>query len=164
MLPLPLLPRLSFFFSSSVQGIAYQEAGVLADNDEANAANVSSSLVVSSFPSFSGSLACSCPRGVPRACAWANLVGPPKPSSAHFLWLYSPPGCCSALTLSFLAGSNDLQGGFPEPSTYVDPLAQADACARDLPYLQQLGVNVVRVYSVNASLNHDVCMKTFSGA
>lgn len=53
---------------------------------------------------------------------------------------------------------------FGEPSTFIDPLALPDACKRDLPFLQQLGVNTVRVYSVNSSLNHDDCMQTFSAA
>ncbi|KAG9223189.1 glycoside hydrolase family 72 protein [Pleurotus ostreatus PC15] len=53
---------------------------------------------------------------------------------------------------------------FGEPSTFIDPLALPDACRRDLPFLQQLGVNTVRVYSVNSSLNHDDCMQTFSAA
>ncbi|KAL0950622.1 hypothetical protein HGRIS_007414 [Hohenbuehelia grisea] len=53
---------------------------------------------------------------------------------------------------------------FGEPSTFVDPLALGDACSRDLPFLQQLGVNAVRVYSVNSSLNHDACMQAFSNA
>ncbi|EGO29676.1 glycoside hydrolase family 72 protein [Serpula lacrymans var. lacrymans S7.9] len=53
---------------------------------------------------------------------------------------------------------------FLSPSTFVDPLANSTACARDLPYLQQLGVNAIRVYSVNSSLNHDSCMQAFSNA
>lgn len=53
---------------------------------------------------------------------------------------------------------------FGEPSTFIDPLAQDSACARDLPFLQALGVNVLRVYSVNSSLNHDACMNAFSAA
>ncbi|KAG6814048.1 hypothetical protein H0H92_003898 [Tricholoma furcatifolium] len=53
---------------------------------------------------------------------------------------------------------------FGEPSTYTDPLALPDACTRDLPFLQQLGVNTIRVYSVNSTLNHDSCMSAFSGA
>ncbi|EDR08961.1 glycoside hydrolase family 72 protein, partial [Laccaria bicolor S238N-H82] len=53
---------------------------------------------------------------------------------------------------------------FGEPSTYIDPLADASGCARDLPYLQQLGVNTVRVYSVDSTKNHDSCMSALSGA
>ncbi|KAJ3792261.1 glycoside hydrolase family 72 protein, partial [Lentinula aff. detonsa] len=53
---------------------------------------------------------------------------------------------------------------FLEPSTFIDPLADSDGCSRDLPFLQKLGVNTIRVYSVNSSLNHDSCMSTFSGA
>lgn len=53
---------------------------------------------------------------------------------------------------------------FLSPSTFTDPLANATTCARDLPTLQQLGVNTLRVYSVNNSLNHDSCMQVLSNA
>ncbi|CAE7176919.1 unnamed protein product [Rhizoctonia solani] len=60
--------------------------------------------------------------------------------------------------------ANAANGGYPEPTTYVDPLALPTSCARDLPYLKQLGVNAVRVYSVNSQLNHDECMAALDGA
>ncbi|OAX32148.1 glycoside hydrolase family 72 protein [Rhizopogon vinicolor AM-OR11-026] len=58
----------------------------------------------------------------------------------------------------------DPSNPFLEPSTFIDPLSNGTACARDLPYLQQLGVNTIRAYSVNSSLNHDSCMQAFSNA
>ncbi|CED84997.1 glycoside hydrolase family 72 protein [Phaffia rhodozyma] len=67
-------------------------------------------------------------------------------------------------TISDQSEEGQANGGFPEPSSYVDPLADASACRRDLPYLQQLGVNAVRIYSVNASLDHSECMSLFEGA
>lgn len=48
---------------------------------------------------------------------------------------------------------------YNEPTDFVDPLSNSTGCARDLPYLKQLGVNTIRVYSVNSSENHDDCMK-----
>lgn len=57
------------------------------------------------------------------------------------------------------------------PSLFVDRLAdpphslsQPADCDRDIPYLQQLGVNAVRVYSVDASADHSHCMSALSQA
>ncbi|WVQ92527.1 hypothetical protein IAS59_006338 [Cryptococcus gattii] len=72
---------------------------------------------------------------------------------------YQPEG-----QLAASSDSNSANGGFPEPSSFYDPLSSPQNCTRDLPYLQQLGVNAVRVYSVNSSLNHDDCMKMFNDA
>ncbi|KIJ21411.1 carbohydrate-binding module family 43 protein [Paxillus involutus ATCC 200175] len=58
----------------------------------------------------------------------------------------------------------DSSNTFLEPSTYIDPLSNGTACQRDLPYLQQLGVNTIRAYSVDSTQNHDTCMQLFSGA
>ncbi|CAG8511088.1 1093_t:CDS:2 [Ambispora leptoticha] len=49
-------------------------------------------------------------------------------------------------------------------ANFNDPLAASNDCKRDLPYLQQLGVNAVRVYEVDISQNHDQCMQMFSDA
>ena len=39
-----------------------------------------------------------------------------------------------------------------------DPLSEPTLCARDIILFQELGINTVRIYSVNPSLNHDKCM------
>lgn len=45
---------------------------------------------------------------------------------------------------------------------YIDPMANPNICLRDLPYLVKLGVNTVRVYSVDPTSNHDECMNVFA--
>lgn len=72
---------------------------------------------------------------------------------------YQPQGQVAANT-----AANAANGGFPDYSSFYDPLSSGTNCTRDLPYLQQLGVNAIRVYSVNAAANHDSCMATFSAA
>lgn len=47
---------------------------------------------------------------------------------------------------------------------YIDNLANASACTRDLAYLQELGVNTIRVYQIDPNKNHDFCMKAFAEA
>lgn len=49
-------------------------------------------------------------------------------------------------------------------SSYNDPLADGDACKRDVEYLAKAKTNVIRVYAVDPKKNHDLCMKTFADA
>ncbi|OTA70569.1 glycoside hydrolase family 72 protein [Hypoxylon sp. EC38] len=49
-------------------------------------------------------------------------------------------------------------------SANTDPLADTTICKRDIEKFQQLGVNTVRVYSVDNSANHDECMQALSDA
>lgn len=48
--------------------------------------------------------------------------------------------------------------------TFNDPLANAEACKRDIPYLQRLSTNVIRVYAINTSLDHSECMSALNDA
>ncbi|KAG5439784.1 hypothetical protein PCANB_000066 [Pneumocystis canis] len=44
-------------------------------------------------------------------------------------------------------------------SSIVDPLSNVDACKRDIPLMKELGINTIRVYQIDNSHNHDICMK-----
>ena len=47
---------------------------------------------------------------------------------------------------------------------YKDPLADVEACKRDVPYLQQLGANTIRVYAIDPESDHKECMSLLADA
>ena len=49
-------------------------------------------------------------------------------------------------------------------SSFNDPLGDYDICSRDIPYLEKLNTNVIRVYALNTSLDHTKCMKALNDA
>ncbi|RDW62596.1 1,3-beta-glucanosyltransferase-2 [Coleophoma crateriformis] len=49
-------------------------------------------------------------------------------------------------------------------SNLVDPLADSSICTRDIKYFSQLGINTVRVYTVDNTANHDACMTALAEA
>jgi hypothetical protein len=49
-------------------------------------------------------------------------------------------------------------------SKLVDPIADPDTCQRDIKKFKDLGLNTIRVYSVDNSANHDECMKALADA
>ncbi|CAI7616185.1 unnamed protein product [Penicillium glandicola] len=49
-------------------------------------------------------------------------------------------------------------------SDLADPIADADGCKRDIKKFQDLGLNTIRVYSVDNSADHDECMTALAEA
>ena len=70
---------------------------------------------------------------------------------------------------AFFAGDNrfyvrgiDYQPG--GSSANIDPLADTSICSRDIPKFKELGVNTIRVYSVDNSKDHKDCMQQLNDA
>lgn len=49
-------------------------------------------------------------------------------------------------------------------SKLYDPLADPDTCERDLEYFKDLGINTIRVYSIDNTKNHTECMNKLADA
>ena len=49
-------------------------------------------------------------------------------------------------------------------SEAADPLADPDVCNRDIPEFKKLGLNTIRVYTVDNSKNHETCMSALADA
>lgn len=52
----------------------------------------------------------------------------------------------------------------PGGSTTTDPLSDYATCSRDIPYFQELGLNAIRVYTIDNSASHDECMAALANA
>lgn len=61
----------------------------------------------------------------------------------------------------FIRGVDYQPGGAADP---VDPIADGDGCRRDIQEFTKLGINTVRVYSVDNTAQHDDCMNQLSQA
>ncbi|QPG76214.1 1,3-beta-glucanosyltransferase [Brettanomyces nanus] len=49
-------------------------------------------------------------------------------------------------------------------SNLTDPLGDSTICGRDIPYFEELGLNTIRVYSVDNTLDHSECMQMLDDA
>jgi 1,3-beta-glucanosyltransferase GAS1 len=47
---------------------------------------------------------------------------------------------------------------------YIDPLADEKLCKRDVPMLEELGVNTIRTYAIDPEADHTACMKMLDEA
>jgi len=57
--------------------------------------------------------------------------------------------------------NNSIGNGIGTPQ---DPIADAAGCTRDIPYFTQLGINTIRVYTIDNSASHDQCMQALEAA
>lgn len=46
----------------------------------------------------------------------------------------------------------------------MDPLADTSLCKRDIPKFKSLGLNTIRIYSIDNTANHDACMSLLADA
>lgn len=51
-----------------------------------------------------------------------------------------------------------------EAINYVDPLADEAVCNRDIPFLQELQTNTIRVYAIDPTKDHRACMEALARA
>lgn len=89
-----------------------------------------------------------------------------------FCVLLSPVLSITTITVkgnAFFAGNDrfyikglDYQPG--GQSKLTDPLADISICKRDIEVFKDLGLNAIRIYTVDNSANHDACMKLLSDA
>ncbi|CAN8104659.1 unnamed protein product [Discula destructiva] len=49
-------------------------------------------------------------------------------------------------------------------ATFIDSLADTASCTRDIPLLQELGTNLIRVYAIDPTADHTTCMNALANA
>ncbi|KAI5277806.1 1,3-beta-glucanosyltransferase gas1, partial [Ascosphaera aggregata] len=63
-----------------------------------------------------------------------------------------------------LVNAEDAEAVAKADVKYDDPLADTSSCKRDIAYLRQLHTNTIRVYAIDPSKDHDVCMNALADA
>ncbi|KAK9237990.1 Glucanosyltransferase-domain-containing protein [Lipomyces kononenkoae] len=64
----------------------------------------------------------------------------------------------------WIKGVDYQPGGASNFQDGSDPLSDPNSCARDIFMFQKLGLNTVRIYSVDPTLDHDECMSLLASA
>ncbi|EGP92403.1 unnamed protein product [Zymoseptoria tritici ST99CH_1A5] len=103
--------------------------------------------------------------------AMANAAAAPAPVAANKA-SSSSSGSLQAVEVrgnAFFAGDNRfyIRGVDYQPggsSKAADPIADVDGCKRDIEEFKKLGINTVRVYTVDNTANHDECMSALADA
>lgn len=67
-------------------------------------------------------------------------------------------------TLNPSSAEHSANGGFPEPSNFIDSLADTAACLNAIKNFKQLAINTIRVYSIDPTKNHTECMNALDEA
>ena len=75
----------------------------------------------------------------------------------------------SDIQTAFFSGSDRfyIRGVDYQPggsSNVADPIADENGCKRDISEFQKLGINTIRVYTVDNTANHDACMSALADA
>lgn len=72
----------------------------------------------------------------------------------------SEPCCSSQFSTEDFSSNGTISGD----NKYTDPLADEKGCTRDIPLLQQLQTNTIRVYAVDPTKDHSKCMNMLQDA
>lgn len=84
----------------------------------------------------------------------------------RFIKPATPNNTASENEIFFVKGIDYQPGGSSayDGNSGKDVLSDADVCARDAYVFQQLGINTIRVYTLNPDVNHDECMTILNDA
>lgn len=84
----------------------------------------------------------------------------------RFIRPSSPKNDADDNTVFFVTGIDYQPGGSSgyDPDSGEDALSSPDKCARDAFVFQQLGINTIRIYTLNPDVNHDECMTILNNA
>lgn len=97
---------------------------------------------------------------------FANAVLPIHIKGFRFIKPTSPDNIQSENEVFYVNGIDYQPGGSSayDPMSTTDVLSDPEICSRDLLVFQQLGINTLRIYTLNPDINHDECMTILNNA